>query len=330
MKTLTTLLKRNWQICIMLISIVCTPGIAFAIEPIAKIGQPRPKQHAFLNNGTILRVVSSHIQVVDANTGEVVDEFGNLTYDSEVVFSPNAAHLAILNYSYETRKTNVEIWDANIQEKISVWQTESDIDRDAIFSPTTPLLVSYANNEIHLWNWKTGESLGKMIGERRPLELCYLRENGRTCGGISDRSSVFTLDGKYLIVASRRPDIEIWNVETRELEGHFEGHTGNWVDGVAISPDGKYIASFDRIAGFVYVWHTKAQHLLWKAKSAIGSVTTVTFSPDSQRLYVASRTGGRTKIGTNPWEGWDDRVRVWDVQSGQQVDMLETEFRSLW
>lgn len=161
MKTLTILLKRNWQICIMLISIVCTPGIAFAIEPIAKIGQPRPKQHAFLNNGTILRVVSSHIQVVDANTGEVVDEFGNLTYESEVVFSPNAAHLAILKYSYKTRKTNVEIWDANIQEKISVWQTESDIDRDAIFSPTAPLLVSYANNEIHLWNWKTGESLGK-------------------------------------------------------------------------------------------------------------------------------------------------------------------------
>ena len=50
----------------------------FAIEPIGAIGQPRPEEHAFLpmksSNETILRVVWTHIQVVNASIGGVIDE----------------------------------------------------------------------------------------------------------------------------------------------------------------------------------------------------------------------------------------------------------------
>lgn len=322
--------RQNLQVYITLIYTVCLPHIAFAIEPIAMIGQPTPMQHAFLNNDTILRVVPSHIQVVDANTGEVVDEFGQLTDFSDVVFSPTASHLAVQDYSSNSKRYTIDIWDVNAREQITAWELEDNF-QSAAFSPTQPLLALSIDDEIYLWNWQTGENLGMMIGERRPSDTCYY-VNGRWRSCLSparDYALVFSPDGGYLIVASMRPDIELWNVETRELEGHLEGHTGNWVDGVAISPDGKYIASFDRIAGFVYVWHMKAQHLLWKAKSAVRSVTMVTFSPDSQRLYVASRTGSISMTGTNPWVGWDERVRVWDTNSGQQIDMFETEFKGL-
>ena len=330
MKTLIYLLRQSLKAHITLICFFCMPYIAFAIEPIATIGQPRPLQHAFLNNGTILRVVPSHIQVVDANTGEVIDRFGNKDYFSKVVFSPDGTHLAIFNSFGYPQKTKVQIWNINALERIATWEIEGGIDVVA-FSPTQPLLAISVDDEIHLWNWQTGEFIGTMIGDRRPADTCYyVNGRWRTCWSpIHDFASVFSPDGRYLIVASMRPDIELWNVETRQLEGHLEGHIGNWVDGVVISPDGKYIASFDRIAGFVYVWHMKAQHLLWKAKSAIGSVTMVTFSPDSQRLYVASRTGSISMTGTNPWVGWDERVRVWDVNSGQQIDMFETEFKGL-
>ncbi len=329
MKILTTLLRRNVQAFIVLICIACIPHTALAIEPIAAIGQPPPRQHAFLNNETIVRVVPSHIQIVDANTGDVVDEFGSLTYDSEVVISPNAAHLAILNDIFNTPKTNVEIWDTNTQEKIAEWESEIDISDDTAFSPVAPLLAGSSNNQVHLWNWKTGEYLGMMIGERRPLEQCYIHENGRICGGGSiRRAPVFSPDGKYLIVASRRPDIELWNVETRKLEGHFEGHTGNWVDGVAISPNGMYLASFER-STLVYVWDIESRQLLWKAKSAIGRIEEVTFSPDNQYLYVATKTTGLRKFGNLPWTGWDDKVRIWDVESGQQIDTISTTFHDL-
>ena len=41
-------------------------------------------------------------------------------------------------------------------------------------------------------------------------------------------------------------DVELWNVNSLELVGHFEGHAGDWVDGVVISPDGRLLASFEK------------------------------------------------------------------------------------
>ncbi len=317
MKTLILLLRQSLKAQITLICFVCLPHIAFAIEePIATIGQPPPVQHAYLDNGTIVRVVPTHIQIVDANTGEVLEKFGNFDSVSsyDVVFSPTGSHVAVSEYSGNLRRDIVKIWDVNTREQIAEWEIEGYIDA-AAFSPTQPLLAISIDDEIYLWNWQTGEFVGTMVGERRQADTCYyFNGRWRTCRSpIRDFASVFSSDGRYLIVASMRPDIELWNVETRKLEGHLEGHTGNWVDGVAISPDGTRIASFDRIAGFVYVWHRKAQHLLWKAQIGFTRITDLAFSPDSHHLYVAAdRTGTR-----------------WDVNSGQQIDMFETEFKGL-
>ncbi len=314
MKTLDPFLRQILKVHIALICIVCVSRVAFGIGPIATLGQLPPEKHAFLTNQTILRTLhlGTNIQIVDRETGEIIDEFGTHPKGSDVVFSPNASHLAILNYSFKTRMTNVEIWDTNTQEKIAEWQTESDIDGDAAFSPVAPLLVSHAKNEIHLWNWETGEHLGKMIGERRPLEFCNVRENGGTCGGAGYSSSVFTLDGKYLVVASRRPDIEVWNIETRQLIGHLEGHTGSWVDGLAISPDGTRLASFENGSNFVCMWDITTRQLLWREPIDEIGISDIVFSADSQQLYAAYHN-----------------VYIWDVKSGQQIDSFGNNYSGL-
>ena len=85
---LTTLLRRSLQVHIALISLVYFPCFVLAIEPIGTIGQPFPEQHAFLSNEAIVRIVPTHIQIIDRNTGAVIDEFGERTDFSDVVFSP--------------------------------------------------------------------------------------------------------------------------------------------------------------------------------------------------------------------------------------------------
>lgn len=105
MNTFSFFLKQNLRVYIILICLVCLPHIAVAIDPIAIIGQPRPEQHAFLDKNTILRVVPTHIQIVDANTGKVIDEFGNLSYFSDVVVSPNASHVAIQSRDMDSLPT---------------------------------------------------------------------------------------------------------------------------------------------------------------------------------------------------------------------------------
>lgn len=166
-----------------------------------------------------------------------------------------------------------------------------------------------------------------MIGQRRPWEQCHPHRNGKICSSYSkDHASVFTPDGRHLIVASTRPDVELWNVETRRLEGHFEGHIGNWVEDVVISPNGRRLATFERGENEVYVWDIETQQLLWQEHSGIEAISSLAFSPDSQHLYVASRIGTRSSSGQGTWEGWNDQVSVWEVESGKQIDTLGDDF----
>ena len=331
MKTRIPLLDRSLLVLYtILISVLYVPSIGLAMEPIGTIGQPVPEKHAFLPNGNILRAVLSHIQVIDTDTGAVIDEFGERADISDVVFSPTTEYLAILNYDSDSRITHINIWNIEARERITEWEIPARIDV-AAFSPIDPLFAISFNDEIHLWNWQIEAFRGKMIGQRRPWERCHSSgDGGTTCSSRPrDHASVFTPDGRYLIVTSARPGIELWDVKTRQLERHFEGHTGNWVEGVAISPNGTHIATYEKDGNEVYVWDVDTQQLLWQEESGISGISDVVFSPDNRHLYVAAQTGTLNRSGGRPWEGWDDHVRVRDVKSGQQMDTFGSEFRIL-
>ncbi len=301
-----------------LFSIIYISDFAFAIEPIGTIGQPLPEQHAFLSNDTILRVVPTHIQVVDLSTGTVIDEFGERTTDaSKVVLSPTATHLAILNYTVGSKVTTVHIWDVNAREQVSEWRVTARLNEVAAFGAKAPLFAAAFEDQIYLWNWQTHKFVGKMMTE------AYSRAY----------AMIFSSDDRHLITTSRditsRETLALWNVETRRLEAYFDGHKVDEVEDIVMSPDGTRIATFERDWNRVFVWDIETRQLLWRERSGTGRVSDVVFSPDSQRLYVANSTGTLHSSGSEPWTGWDDQVRVWDVESGQQINAFGSEFRFL-
>ena len=309
---LTTLLRRSLQVHIALISLVYFPCFVLAIEPIGTIGLPLPEQHAFLSNEAIVRVVPTHIQIIDRDTGAIIDEFGERTDFSDVVFSPTASHLAILNHSGDPSTTTIKIWNVNAREQLMEWKFKSHV-RFAAFSPTDSVFVTYSKGEVHLWNWQTGELIGTMT----------------RVDALPIRAIVFSADGHHLMIVSARPDVELWNVETRRLDGHFEIHIDSRVEDVVISPDGKMIGLYERNSTSVHVCDVTTRRLLWQNTSGTGRISGMVFSRDSQRLYVASQTSQLSRSGSNPWVGWDDQVRVWDVKSGQQIDIFGTKFHGL-
>ena len=314
---------------VQLCSIVWIPCVALAIEPVGTIGQPYSEKHAFLSDGTILRVGWTHLQIIHPETGAVIDEFGEGSDISEVVLSPTATHLAILRPDVDTKTTRVAIWDVTLRQQISEWEVSARFYAGA-FSPKGTLFAIGFDDKIHLWNWQTGEWLGTMTGERRPWKQCNYTAGGGTCSHFrKEHALVFTPSADYLIVASGRPEAELWNVKTRRLEGHFEGHRGNWIKRATISPNGEFLATIGHESSCVYVWHLDTQELLWWEESGIGNISGAVFSPDSQRLYVATETGVLRSAGGETLEGWDDQVRIWDVASGQQLDTFGTEFRKL-
>ena len=230
------------------------------------------------------------------------------------MFSPTGSHVAILNYSTDTKKTTVNIWDANTREQINTWEIEESVFDNAAFSLAQPILAIPAVREVHLWNWQNGEIVGKLIRENMANE----------------QAMIFTPDGHHLIISTVQPSIEVWHVETRQLQVRHVEQIANQLDNLAISPDGTMLAA---LAAFpedsIYVWDLVTQQLLWHHSNSIIGLSDVVFSPDSQRLYVASPTGRLRRSAGNPWEGWDDNVRVWDVKSGEQMDIFSTRFHGL-
>ena len=313
MTTFTTNLKRYTWVFVILVCITCMPCIVYAIEPIATIGNALPQKQTFLNNETILRVNWTNIQIIDVATNTVTDEFGEKEYYDDVVFSSDAAHLAILKYNIDSRITTVNIWSVKEKELVSQWKIASRIDEnDAAFSPTQPILATYLPDEIHLWNWENGESIGKMERVNFPSFV----------------SMKFTRDGKHLIIASRH-DIELWNIEASLLEATITDLSFDRIGDMAISPNEKYVAVFEDKTASVYVWDLETRQELWHKKSGIGRIHTVAFSADNRFLYVGTRTGGLNRRGDAPYTGWDDQVWVWDVQLGEKIDSFGTEFSFL-
>ena len=308
-----------------IISFISIQQVGLANDPIASIGNPRPEKFAFIDDNTIVQVVPTHFQIVNTDTGNIIDEFGRITAFYDVWFSEDGSHIVNVDYSRDTKEYTINVWDANKREIINGWKIENRLSHVAL-SATQPVLAAAQDDEISIWNWQTGEKIGKMIGERLPTERCNIstcRSPPRTF------DMVFSQDGQFLFVGSMRPKIEIWHVESRQLVGYVGEHIGNWVEGIEISPDGKLIASIEKALARVYVWSLETKKLIWTEKNGNDYISEIEFSPDSQHLYVATHTVGLRKIGTDPWTGWDDTVRIWDAKLGQLIDAFNTEFKYL-
>ena len=314
-------------VLIPLLCLTLSSGIFAAVKPIDSLGEGVLQQAHFLPDGTILRVMRDRIEIVNPDTNTVIDKFAEGLDWVRVTLSPDGAWLAIAIDLGGTTKPVIEIWE--IATRKLMRRLEPRFDRVSLvaFSLTLPLLAVTYRDQIHLWNWKDNDLLGEMTGERRPSRNCYsfISDNGGSGQHCASPPSVLSLafspDGNSLVVGSQRPDVEIWDVSTRKLVGHLEGHV-DWVTHVAYSPDGRYIATTRPHSTQVYLWNAQTRQLIrtWR-KDDEGEVQKLLFSSDSQQLYIGTQIWNWT---VNP-NKQNDHVRVFDVHTGAQLNEFGTE-----
>ena len=168
-----------------------------------------------------------------------------------------------------------------------------------------------------------------------PVDECYSRSGSNWSGSWSSSSCddhaphvfsiAFSPDDRFLVVGSKRPDAEIWDIETRKLSGHLEGHDG-WVTEVVYSPDGQWIATTEVESAKVYLWNAETRQLVRTLRngdieaSVAGEVFELFFSGDSRRLYVGTRTPHPAYRNS-----FNDRLRVWEVEAGALVSEFRAE-----
>ncbi len=325
----------------ILLSLYLFLGEALAIEPVGTIGKGYLGRLTFLPDGNLLRVMSSkHIEIVDPDNDMVLANFASGSeYFGTVIVSPDGGQLV------NRRRDMVELCDINGQEKLGEWELESvrswegrvlDYPFLVAFGRTQPILaMNNGTDEIFLLDWKAGEWVGRLEDKRRPIHECYRRSGSNWSGSWSSStcydhspfvfSIAFSPDDRFLVVGSRRPDAEIWDLETRKLIGHLEGHDG-WVTKVVYSPDGQWIATTEVESTKVYLWNAETRQLVRTLRngdigaSRAGEVFELFFSGDSRRLYVGTRT--RYPAYTNTF---NDRLRVWDVETNTLINEFRAE-----
>ena len=117
-------------------------------------------------------------------------------------------------------------------------------------------------------------------------------------------------DDSLSIAAGVGHDVKIWDAETGELKQVFRGHS-NYVLGIAISPDGKWLVSGGLSETSVRIWDVATGEQVHELSGHLAYVRNVTFNADGRRLVSVSA---------------DHSMKLWDVESWRELCNLRGDF----
>lgn len=174
----------------------------------------------------------------------------------------------------------VKVWDtATEAEQYTLKGHANYLPAAVAISSDGERIVSAGGPVIKVWNSRTGDEVAALKGT----------------GGVN--CVAFSNDGKQVISGGFDKLVKVWDVSKGALAYSMKGHTGT-VTSVAISHDGRRIASASNLESTVRLWDTakRTEALTLKHDS---SVAALALSGDGKVLAVCSRNG-TIKV----WDGW--------------------------
>ena len=295
------------------------------------------------NGALIVSSDSGKTYAADIETGKLLWSADG----SSAAFGLSHDEIAVLN------DLQIDILDASTGKTIRSWQISNGAERvpDVLVSNGAELAGLFKSagisteTEFKVWNIASGNLLGacpnKLSGPDSQITACVLSNSGQLFA-VGDTSNA----------------IQIWDIKSRKLlrtihgvggEPREGGPVSSWQVGItalAFSSDGKSIAAGDR-ARTAQIFDVSSGKQIGRFGLPDGLVTSLRYSPDGKRLFMANdqagiwRTGTRTLEGVLPGGGYpvhdvqfspdgaylmaagdDGAVRVWNVADRSLVQTL--------
>lgn len=250
------------------------------------------------------------VHLIDLESGE---EIGTLEGHSNVVtaltFSPDGTLLASAGTTgLDPRDSSVRVWEVASGTELAVFDTGTGA-RELAFSADGSLLAGAGGGDpVNVILWDMGE-----LTEYRRLADVFV-------------AVAFSPTDTLIASGSRDNFLHLHDSTTGEESMTLSGHTG-WVASIAFSPDGTLIAtgSDDKT---IHVWDAVTGAPVRTLEGHTSEVDVLMFNGDGSLLASLGNGLNISKDGTQfsiSLSGEDQMVRLWDVESGQELARLEAE-----
>jgi len=213
--------------------------------------------------------------------------FGHADQVNRMAYSSDGKTLATVSEDKAVR-----LWDATTGGARAMLQGHSTPVDSVAFSPDGKMLASGAGDwrhstvpgELKLWDAKSRVLIADLKGHAGPIF-----------------SLAFTPDGKTLASGSADGVVKLWDMTKHSERATLSSGNGAWVRGLAITSDGKILASSHFLT--VTLWNLESRQAIGELKGHTEEICALAVSPDGKTMA----TGGR-----------DQTVKLWDLQSTQE------------
>jgi WD40 repeat protein len=201
------------------------------------------------------------------------------------------------------RDKTVRVSDVSTgQPELTLKAGEGDVTSVA-FSPDGRLLVT-GNGEgiVKIWNAENGQELRALVGPKGTVTNVAISADGKRV--VASNSPAVQLDSKQ---ALGNNTATVWDAVTgKELLTVSPDGYWNFIDGVAISPDGRFaVLNKERETR---VWDLATGQEKFALAGHTGLLYALAFSPDGGRLLTGSADG---------------TAKIWDAQTGEELVTLK-------
>jgi WD40 repeat protein len=202
----------------------------------------------------------------------------------------------------------LRVWHSRTGAELATLEGHRDKVNSVEFSPNGAQLVSGSEDwSIRIWDMRMNEVISILRSHGHPVAAVTTQSHAVT-------SVAFSPDGRQVVSGSRDRTVRIWDVQSTKQITLLQGHHGP-VLSVSFSPDGAFVASGSRDRTIRF----------WDMQTLPLSVD-LPDDPNSEPTHalVISLNGARL-VSTAGKFG-----RVWDMQTGQEVAILDGHTHTIW
>jgi len=211
-------------------------------------------------NGLFVACSDGTARIIDIFTGKEVILHGHAG-DVRCIIQGEGTDVLTCSWDNTIRR-----WNSSTGECLKIYEGHTDWVQSILYDEATKRIFSASDDEtIIVWNGETGEKIGVMEGHDWWVGSLAQVNSTTIASGSSDgtiklwdmttlvciktivngnpvNSVAATPDGQYLISGSDDGKVKVWSVATGQCL-HTLSHHSIWVLKVAVSPDGRFIAS---------------------------------------------------------------------------------------